>query len=264
MGYYLRLIRLFIGTSFQRETAFRANFAISLLNTALTLIAGLAGVTILFGQVKTIQGWTFPQALTLVGVYLLVGALRDICIGPSLETLGGLGGEIFVGGFDFTLLKPVPTQFLVSVRNWRLWALGDLTLSLVVMGVALARLGQALTLPGLALFLVALLVSMTIVYSVLLLLASCVFWYRGVPLTWIFDSLIQMGRYPVGIYPGWLRLLLTWVVPVGFITSVPAQALTGQVPALTLVGGAALALGLLALASAFLRLSLRRYSSASS
>jgi len=105
---------------------------------------------------------------------------------------------------------------------------------------------------------------MTIVYAVLLLLASCVFWYRGVPLTWIFDSLIQMGRYPVGIYPGWLRLLLTWVVPVGFITSVPAQALTGRVPALTLLGGAALALGLLVLASAFLRLSLRRYSSASS
>jgi len=264
MGYYVRLIRLFIQTSFQRETAFRANFAINLLNTALTLIAGLAGVTILFSQVETIQGWTFPQTLALVGVYLLVGALRDVCIGPSLESLGGLGGEVFGGAFDFTLLKPLPTQFLVSFRSWRLWALGDLALSLVVLGVALARLGQALTLPGLAVFLGALLISMTIVYAVLLLLASCVFWYRGVPLTWIFDSLIQMGRYPVGIYPGWLRLLLTWVVPIGFITSVPAQALTGQVPALTLLGGAALALGLLALASAFLRLSLRRYSSASS
>ena len=264
MSYTLRLVGLFIRVSLQREMAFRANLAINVLNTALNLVAGVAGVTVLFSQVERIRGWTFPQALALLGVYLLVNALRDVCIGPSLESLGGLYGEVMEGGFDFTLLKPVHTQFLVSFRNWRPWALGDLILSLAVLGIALARLGGQLSLLSLTAFVIALVVSMAIVYAILLLLASGIFWYRGVPLEWIYYSLTEMGRYPVGIYPGWLKLVLTWIVPVGFITTVPVQALTGRASAGTLLGGLVLAAGLLVAASAFFRASLRRYRSASS
>ncbi len=264
MSHYLRLTQLFIRTAIQREMAFRANLAINLLNTTLNLIAGLAGVGILFSQVEALQGWSFAQALALLGVYLMVGALRDLCIGPSLDTLGGLYGEIFLGGFDFTLLKPVHTQLLVSVRTWRPWAVGDLALSLVVLGVALSRLGAQMSAARMAAFLVALAVAMVIVYAILLFLASATFWYQGTPLLWIFNSLFQMGRYPVGIYPGWLRLLLTWVVPVGFITTIPAEALTGQLRVGSLLGGAALAAVLVFGASLFFRASLRRYSGASS
>jgi ABC-2 type transport system permease protein len=264
MGYHLRLVWLFIRTSLQREVAFRANFFINILHTALNLLAGIAGVAILFGQVETFHGWTFGQALVLLGIYLLVGALQRLFIRPGLDTLAGMEGEIWEGRFDFTLLKPVDTQFLVSFRSWRPWAAGDTALSLVVLGVGLARLEGRPAMADLAGFLVALVASITIVYAVLLLLTSGIFWYQGAPLTWVFDSVIQLGRYPVGIYPGWLRLLLSWVVPVGFITTVPAEALTGQVSALELLGGAALAAALLVAASRFFRLSLRRYSSASS
>jgi len=83
-------------------------------------------------------------------------------------------------------------------------------------------------------------------------------------LTWIFDSVFRMGRYPVGLYPGWLRLVLTWVVPVGFMTTVPAQALAGEVAPGMLWGGVALAIGLLLAASALFRVGLRCYTSASS
>jgi ABC-2 type transport system permease protein len=73
-----------------------------------------------------------------------------------------------------------------------------------------------------------------------------------------------MARYPVGLYPGWLRLVLTWVVPVGMMTTVPAQALTGDLPAAMLAGSVAMAMILLAGASLLFRLGLRRYASASS
>ena len=264
MGYYLRLIWLFIRASIQREVAFRANFFVNFLHTALNLLAGIAGVFILFGQVETFHGWTFGQALVLLGIYLLVGALQRLFIRPGLDTLAGMEGEVWEGRFDFTLLKPVDTQFLVSFRSWRLWAAGDLALSLLVLGAGLARLEGRPGPAGLAAFIIALAASITIVYAVLLLLTSGIFWYQGAPLTWVFDSVIQLGRYPVRIYPGWLRLVLSWVVPVGFITTVPAEALTGQVSTMELLGGVVLAAALLIAASLFFRLSLRRYSSASS
>ena len=59
-------------------------------------------------------------------------------------------------------------------------------------------------------------------------------------------------------------LALAWMVPVGFMTTVPAQALAGEVAPGMPWGGVALAIGLLVAASALFRVGLRRYASASS
>ncbi len=98
----------------------------------------------------------------------------------------------------------------------------------------------------------------------LLALAALVFWSPGFLFTWLFDGIFQMARYPVGIYPGWLRLVLTWVIPVGLMTTVPAQALTGDLAAPWLLGSAGLAVLLLFAASLLFRAGLRHYASASS
>jgi ABC-2 type transport system permease protein len=73
-----------------------------------------------------------------------------------------------------------------------------------------------------------------------------------------------MARYSVGLYPGWLRLVLTWVVPMGVMTGISAQALTGELSARMLIGSVVPATLLLAGSSVLFRLGLRRYASASS
>jgi ABC-2 type transport system permease protein len=110
----------------------------------------------------------------------------------------------------------------------------------------------------------ALLAGVLILYAILLIFAGLVFWSPGILFTWVFDGLFQMARYPLGMYPGWLRLVLTWVVPVGVITTVPAQALTGSLSLPALAGSLGLALVLLMGASLLFRGGLRRYASASS
>lgn len=261
--HYVRLVGQFARASAQEELAYRANFWISLLHSLLNLGTGVLGVVVLFGQVEAIQGWDLPSTLALLGVYLTVSALRGLFLGPSLDALAGMDGEVWSGTFDFTLLRPADTQFLASFRRWRPFSLLDLALGLGVLGTALVQLQQSLTWTDLGAFCLALGAAVTILYAVLLTFCALVFWSPGL-FTWIFDSLFQMARYPVGLYPGWLRLVLTWVVPVGIITTVPAQALSGDLPSGTLVGSLALAAGLLAGASILFRLGLRRYASASS
>ena len=262
--HHLRLIKSFARASVQNELAYRANFWISLLHSLLNLGTGVLGVIVLFDQVETIHGWDFPATLTLLGVYLTINALRNLFIGPSLDALAGMEGEIWSGRFDFTLLRPVDVQFLASFRHWRPFALVDLALGLGVVGTSVVGLGQSLALGHLAAFLIALGAGVTILYAILLAFTGLVFWSPGFFFTWVFDTVFQMARYPVGLYPGWLRLVLTWVVPVGVMTTVPAQALTGDLPAGMLVGSVVLALVLLIGASALFRLGLRRYASASS
>lgn len=262
--YYLRLIRSFAGASTQNELAYQANFWISLLHSLLNLGTGVLGLAVLFGQVETISGWDFASTLALLGTYLVIGALRGLFLGPSLEALAGMDGEIWTGRFDFTLLRPVDVQFLASFRAWRPLALLDLVLGVGVLGVALNQLAATLTPAALLAFGLALAAAVTILYAILLAFAGLVFWNPGFLFTWLFDALFQMARYPTGLYPGWLRLILTWVVPVGLMTTVPAQALTGSLPPGLLPGSLLLALALLLGASALFRTGLRRYASASS
>ncbi len=262
--YYLRLMRAFAVTAMQNVLAYRLNFWISLLHTVLNLGTGILGIWVLFERVGDLRGWTFPATLALLGVYLTVSALRGLVFGPSLDALAGMEGEILSGNFDFTLLRPVDVQFVASFRHWRPLALLDLVLGLGVLGTAVALLGQTLTPLRLLAFAVALGAGVTVLYAILLAFAAMAFWSPGFMFTWLFDSLFQMARYPLGFYPGWLRMVLTWVVPVGIITTLPAEALSGQLRPAALAGGCVLAAALFLGASWLFRSGLKRYAGASS
>jgi ABC-2 type transport system permease protein len=261
---YLRLVRQFVAVALKNAMAYRANFWISVLHSLLNVGTGVLGVVVLFGQVDTLQGWDLPSALALLGVYLTLGSLRSLFIGPSLEALAGMDGEIWTGKFDFTLLRPVDIQFLASVRYWRPLALFDVVLGLGVLCAALGQLRLSLTLAHLLAFLVSLAAGVVILYAILLAFSALVLWSPGFLFTWLFNAFFQMARYPVGLYPDWLRLVLTWVIPVGVMTTIPAQALTGSLSAGMLAGSIAVALVAFVGASALFRIGLRRYSSASS
>lgn len=262
--YYLRLITHFMRASAQQEMAYRANFFISLLHSLLNLGVGVLGLVVLFNQVETVRGWDFPSTLALLGVYLLLGALRGLFIGPSFDALAGMEGEIWRGRFDFTLLRPVNVQFLASFRYWRLFALVDLALALGVLVAAALRLDSSLAPAGWLAFLAALAASLAVLYAILLTFTALIFWSPGFLFTWVFDAIFQMARYPVGIYPGWLRLVLTWVIPVGVMTTIPAQAFNQSLPPATLFASLLLSAALVLAASALFRAGLRRYASASS
>ncbi len=260
----LRLIPGFMRVSFLEEAAYRSNFFIALLSSILNLVTGVLGIIVLFGQINTIHGWDLTSTLALLGVYLIVTALRGLFIAPGLEALAGMDGEIWSGKFDFVILRPLNTQAFVSLRKWRLYALFDLMLGLGVFFTAVSRLSGGLTAGRLAAFIITLICGVSILYAILLIFSALVFWSPGVLFTWIFDGLLQMARYPMGMYPGWLKLVLTWVVPVGLITTVPAEALTGALNPWMLAASLGLAIVLMAAGSKLFLKGLRRYSSASS
>lgn len=262
--YYIKLIYSFFRASLQDEIAHRSNFWISLLHSMLNLATGVLGVAVLFGQIDNLNGWDFAATLAILGVYLTVSALRGLFFGPSLEALAGMDGEVWTGKLDFTLLRPVDVQFQASLRQWRPFRLLDLTLGLGVTLVAVIRLGSSLNLTQILSFLMALILGVIILYAILLVFAGLVFWSPGFLFTWIFDGIFQMARYPVGIYPQWLQLLLTWIVPVGVITTIPARALTGSLSGGDFGLAAAIALVLLVGSTLVFRTGLRRYGSASS
>lgn len=261
---HFKLIGQFFKISVQAEMAYRANFFIRLLYSVLNLVTGLFSLMVIFNQVDTIKGWDLASALVLLGVYLLLGALRSLFIGPSLESVAGMDGEIWTGTFDFTLLRPVNKQFIISFRYWRLFALIDLIFALGVLVYAVVLMEVPLSILSLVSFLVTLLAGILLLYAALLAFSALVFWNSGFLFTWVINDLFQLARYPVGIYPNWLRLILTWIIPVGLMTTIPAQALAHRLSPTMFILTIMFSLAAFIGASLLFRRGLQKYTSASS
>ncbi|HML23813.1 MAG TPA: ABC-2 family transporter protein [Aggregatilinea sp.] len=264
MRHYIRLVWKFLRASVQQEIAYPVNFVISLAYGLINLAGGVIGIEVLFGQVDDVRGWTFASTLAILGVYMTIGALRGLFISPSLDALAGMDGDVWTGRLDYVMLRPVDIQFLASVRQWRPFALIDLALGLGVLVAAVTQLDATLSAGRIAAFLALLALGMLVMYSVLLAFAGMIFWSPGFLFGWVFNGLFQMARYPVSLYPGGVRLVLTWIVPVGVMTTIPAQALTGDLALETALGSLVLAVALFAGATALFRTGVRRYASASS
>jgi len=258
---YLRLLWVFFRIGVLGELAYRVNFIVQLFQSLLGLGTALAGLAVVFSHTDTLGGWKPDELLALVGVYLLVGGAINLVIQPSMERLIESVRE---GTLDFTLTKPEDAQLLVSVQAVQIWKLVDVALGTGVLVVALIRLGEHIGFWQAAAFAVTLLAGGAIVYSFWLILATCSFWFVRVEnILVIFQSMYEAGRWPVSLYPGWLRFALTFIVPVAFATTVPAEALSGRLTWPTLLEAVALAVALLAASRWFWRVGIRNYSGAS-
>ena len=258
---YLRLLFVFFRVGVMGELAYRANFFVQLFESVLELATALAGLAVIFSHTSTLGGWRPDEVLALVGVFFLVGGAIRVLIQPSMTRLIE---SVRDGTLDFTLTKPEDAQLLVSIQKVEIWQLIDIALGFGVLGVALARLGAVVGAWEAVAFAVALLAGGVIVYSFWLILATLSFWFVRVEnILMIFQSMYEAGRWPVSLYPRWLRFALTFIVPVAFATTVPAQALSGKLTWQTLLGAVALAVGLFAASRLFWRAGIRRYSGAS-
>lgn len=259
--HYIRVISSYLRVSILNETQYRANFILQLFNSVLSVVIGLAGLALVFLHTDNLAGWSVTELLVVVGVYTLIGGIVGSVIQPNMWQIAEGVRE---GTLDYTLTKPEDSQLLVSITRFEMWKLVDVIIGFGVLVYAVLQLGGNLGLQEAATFALVLLCGGLIFYSFWLAIATTSFW---VIRTWamyeMFQNIYQSGRWPVGIYPQWLRLGLTFLVPVAFAVTAPAEALTGRLTSQTLL----LALGLTAVAMLaarwFWHFGLRHYSGAS-
>ena len=259
---HLRLFWLFLKLSLQDDAAYRGEFWTRLFMTLYSLAGVAAGLWILFSNTDTLAGWTLDQVIVLIGTYHVVSGVVRAVFSPNLQRVVE---EVREGTLDFLLTKPGNSQFLASFRRIAVAALGESLLGLAVILVGFARLWDEVGAGALLTFLFALACGLTVLYAFWLCIITLVFWFVRIEnVTQIFWSLFEAGRYPLDIYPGWLRALVSYIIPVAIVTTVPARGLMGSLSPLTLAGFSLAALLALAAAARFWRYGIRSYTSASS
>jgi ABC-2 type transport system permease protein len=243
------------------ELQYRANFFLHLFQSLVALGTALVVLSLVFAHTGTLAGWTERELLVVMAVHIMIGGIVRTVVQPSMERLIE---DIRQGTLDYALTKPVDVQLLVSTREIRIWNAVDVAVGAVLLIVAVDRLDATVGPPAALGFAAALVLGASMIYCFWLVLTIGAFWIvRMEFIVELFDGIYQAGRWPVTVYPGWLRAGFTFLVPLAFAVTVPSEGLTGRLDGTTLLAAAGFAAFLLALTRWLWRVALRRYSGAS-
>lgn len=223
----LTVVRTYLRLGLLNFVQYRADFFLGVINAGIQFAIQLLAISIVFNQTDSLKGWSRADLIVLVGVHAIVSGILGTVFSPSI---GAFLESIRLGTFDFLLTKPVDAQLLASVQSVAPQSLTSLLAGIVIIVYGL-RMGSDFPGFGSVVIFVGLLIAgVMMVYSFMMVLASMAFWFVKLDnIMNIFNTMFgYAGTWPITIFPGCLRVTLTFIIPIAFAVTIPAQALIGS------------------------------------
>ncbi|MEA4906842.1 MAG: ABC-2 family transporter protein [Anaerolineaceae bacterium] len=260
--HFFKVALAFIKINLQQSLAYRSETLLSLVMNLLWLGWELVSLQIIFANTSNLSGWGMGELIALLGVWRMANVLMTTLIWPNTEYFNA---SVRDGSFDYSLLQPVNSQLLVSISRITVWRTWEALLGIVLIVVGIGMSDRATTLTSLVSFLTLIASGIAVLYSLWIVLIAFTFWFvKFDNNVTILQALMDTGRYPATIYPPWLRLIVTFIIPIAVATTVPLQALRGELSG----GQVLLFLGVgaacLLISARVWKAGVRRYSGASS
>jgi len=218
-----KYLRIWLKTTFlsiQTHLMTRGASVLYILGKLIRFSFFLLSLLVVLGKERSLAGFSFHQLAN----FFLVFNLLDILGQLFFRGIYWFRSEVVSGHFDLTLVKPASPLFQVLTVHTDIL---DLPLLAVIIWL-LIRQNLGLPFIRLVLFLFLILAGFLLVTSVhILAVAIGVMTTEVDHLIGIYRDLSLLARFPVDIYPGSIRFLLTFVLPVAIIFTLPAKALMG-------------------------------------
>ena len=222
----LKLLSTFFKVNVQMSLAYRADTVVSILLNLMWLGWELLSLSIIFSNTQTLGGWGFGELIALLGVFRLINTLMVALIWPNTEKFNQ---SIRDGSMDYTILQPVNSMFLVTFSRIIVWRIWDLVLAITLIVVGISLSGDVTTPLSILTFFLLTVSGAIVIYSLWIVLIALTFWFTKFDNNvTILQALMDAGRYPVTVYPVWLRVIVTFIIPIAVATTIPLQALRGE------------------------------------
>jgi ABC-2 type transport system permease protein len=231
---YLRVFLTFARNSLVRNMMFRANFLIECVSSVTWTMMNLGFYLLIFQYTHSIgknTGWEQWEFFAFLATTMLVNSVVQAFFMPNCEDISEL---IRTGGLDFALLKPIDTQFLISLEKVDWSSLANFAAGLVLLVVSLVQMTTRPNNPlvlrpeMIVLYVFYVLCGVAILYSLMIALSATSIWLgqnRSLYDFWFYIT--NFSRYPMEIYQGpWggpLQAFCTFIVPVLIVVNVPAR-----------------------------------------
>jgi ABC-2 type transport system permease protein len=220
-----------------QKMEYRVDFALGVVTAMMLRLSSLAFLLVVLHQATTLSGWTSSQVIFLSGLTAMVLGFSEL----FFNNVWMVPYYIVMGDMDRLLVYPVKTLLFLLISNPVVHAFGNL-----LVGAALAfgalylnhvPFDQWLWVPLWA-------VCGCLIYtSCLVIAASLSFKFVGPYSHNLFfvHQLLSANQYPLSIYPPWLEIAITVLLPFGAAIYLPGGWMFGKFsnPWCALVGPAA-------------------------
>lgn len=259
MGKYFRIWVKMTSNSVQTNLSSRVGFFVFSFGKIFRFVLTVGFVYFLLSGTKTIASFSKYEVLLFLLTFTLLGSIGQMFFRETYR----FRSRIVSGDFDFDLLKPIHPVFRNLFGGFDILDL--MTMPLFV--ISLLMVLQNLTYSTVSLLTYCLLSinSLIIIGSIHIVILSL-----GVMKTEVDNAVMvyrdveTMGRFPVDIYKQPLREVLTFVIPVGIMFTIPVKALLGIVSFSWVLVALVVGIASLILSMWFWNYALKRYTSASS
>ncbi len=258
---YLKLWRSFIANCLAREMGFRINFILQILTGSMWFLMSVLTFWVVFEHAKEVAGWSKYEVFFLLGTGHVL--LRTFMV-LFMDNLSRLPDLIKNGELDFYLAKPINTQFIISTRHFNMGAVTDSGVGACLMIYAGWKLQLQVAPAQVLAFLLFLLNGIALYYSIMFIMVTSSFWFLRFHAMDVWWQLTNVARQPAELFPGKIKFILTYCLPMLVIVNFPVKAFLKKLSLGMAVYGLGISLLMLAVSALFFNFALRRYRSASS
>ena len=260
--HYLKLISTLFKVNVQMSLAYRAEAVVNILLNIMWLGWELLSLSIIFSNTDSLGGWGFGELIALLGVFRIVHTMMMTLVWPNTEKFNQ---SIRDGSMDYVILQPVSSMFLVTFSRINIWRMWDLILSVVLIVVGINMAGDVATPLSVFYFILLTISGAVVIYSLWIVLIAFTFYFTKFDNNvTLLQALLDAGRYPVTVYPMWLQVIVTFIIPIAVATTIPLQALRQELGAPQVLMFVGIGIASFLVASQIWKAGLKRYSSASS
>ncbi|MDR1542327.1 MAG: ABC-2 family transporter protein [Clostridiales bacterium] len=221
MRRYLRLYKLFVLQYLKTLMQSKLDLAIGIAGFVISQASGLVFILLVFTQIPEINGYGIDQMVFIYGFSLLPKGLDHLLT----DCIWWIPGTFVThGGLDKFLIRPLNVFFQIACEKFQADALGELAVGAALVSLSIARGAAELSVLDVMLFIVAVLAGTVIYTSVKLIAATFSFWYKNsFHIINTIYHLNDFAKYPISIYPKFIRIALTAIVPFAAASFYPAS-----------------------------------------
>jgi ABC-2 type transport system permease protein len=218
----LRLYWRYAALSLRGQLQYRASFALWSFGQLGAVGIELLGVWALFDRFGAVRGWRLEEIALLFGIVNVAFALAE-SFGRGFDLFSTL---VRSGDFDRLLLRPRSTALQVACSDFQFLRVGRFVLGLGMLLWAAAALGVSWTVAKVFLLVGTVIGGACTFYGLFVLQATLCFW--TVESLEIMNAATYGGteaaQYPLSLYRDWFRRFFTFVIPLAFVSYIPAGA----------------------------------------
>ncbi|MCY8316243.1 ABC-2 family transporter protein [Bacillus vallismortis] len=239
---------------------YRTNFFMNIIDSLIWFVITLIFFNTLFGYVENVNGWG------IYDIYLLLGTseiLKSLIFVLFINNLPYIPSLVNKGTLDLLLLKPVNSQFIVSLRKLDIGNFGNLFPAIVLVIYALNNLNATLQISQILEYLFFVVTGVVLAYALWFITMTLSIWITKVDgLHELFLGAMTLFRYPTSFFKGIGRIIFVFIFPIVIVANVPVERLLDVSNGTNVYQYFLYVVGFLVCSAVFWRFSLKHYQSA--